>query len=431
MLRPSRLVLAIGLLAAVILLPAGQHCVAAQGAHPKAAESTGHVAAVPEGEHAAEDSANPMKAEPTLAIWTLVVFLGLLAVLTKFAWKPLMHALHEREKHLEHVLARDRTGPQRERDALERAPQADGPRRRRGARPAREGAARRTVDRRKHRQGSPDRGRVGQAAGRPATSARARDQALAEIWQKTADMAVSVAGRVLSKELTDDDHRRLLTSAIARAARGPRGQRARRKSLMTDAKGGRAPRASGRRRRFGRGRAPLRRSPRSTRPSTRGPSTQVLDELDELERDVLEAQPAVRPDPGVATGFLGRERPHPGRLARKPRLEPAAAVSAGAQSPRAARIPGPRLHGRHAPSGTDATADSRPGSLGCSPGRGPVASPSRPARPHDRGDADPGCFDRPEFDRRPGGPGRRHPLRRVGEEPARTASPTTDRRKDA
>ncbi len=44
--------------------------------------------------------------------------------------------------------------------------------------------------------------------------ASARDQALAEIWQKTADMAVSVAGRVLAKQLSTDDHRRLLDAAI-------------------------------------------------------------------------------------------------------------------------------------------------------------------------------------------------------------------------
>ena len=45
------------------------------------------------------------KAEPTLAIWTLVVFLAACwRFSTKFAWKPLLHALHEREKHLEHVL---------------------------------------------------------------------------------------------------------------------------------------------------------------------------------------------------------------------------------------------------------------------------------------------------------------------------------------
>ena len=56
------------------------------------------------GGHPAEESANPLKPEPTLAIWTLAVFVLLMTVLGKFAWKPLIHALHEREKHLEHVL---------------------------------------------------------------------------------------------------------------------------------------------------------------------------------------------------------------------------------------------------------------------------------------------------------------------------------------
>ncbi len=44
--------------------------------------------------------------------------------------------------------------------------------------------------------------------------ASARDQALADIWQKTADMAVMTAGRVLATELSPDDHRRLLDAAI-------------------------------------------------------------------------------------------------------------------------------------------------------------------------------------------------------------------------
>ena len=65
--------------------------------------------------------------------------------------------------------------------------------------------------------------------------ASARDQALAEIWEKTADMAVAVAGKVLSKELTDAEHRRLLDVAIkelpAKAtANGHGGQ-----AVMTDA----------------------------------------------------------------------------------------------------------------------------------------------------------------------------------------------------
>jgi F-type H+-transporting ATPase subunit b len=52
--------------------------------------------------------------------------------------------------------------------------------------------------------------------------AQARDQALAEIWEKTADMAVSVAGTVLSKQLSESEHRRLLDAAIAELPAAPR-----------------------------------------------------------------------------------------------------------------------------------------------------------------------------------------------------------------
>ena len=47
---------------------------------------------------------------PGLIVWTIVTFTTLLLVLRKFAWKPLLDALHKREEHV--------------RDSLERAEQA-------------------------------------------------------------------------------------------------------------------------------------------------------------------------------------------------------------------------------------------------------------------------------------------------------------------
>ena len=111
MLCSRRAAPAVGVLAAAILLLSGPHQLAAQEPRTKtaevhpAAEARGHPGtAAARAEHPPEEPVDPMKPEPTLAIWTLVVFVGLLAILTRFAWKPLMHALHEREKHLEHVL---------------------------------------------------------------------------------------------------------------------------------------------------------------------------------------------------------------------------------------------------------------------------------------------------------------------------------------
>jgi F-type H+-transporting ATPase subunit b len=228
MLRSSRLAPAIGVLAAAIgLLLVGQRAGSAQEAHPKAepghaktAEAVGHAAPGGTTEHPAEEPVNPMKAEPTLAIWSLVVFLVLLTVLTKFAWKPLMHALHEREKHLEHVLHEtERARNESEMLLSEHRKQM--------TRAADE--VRSLLE--KARQDAQVTGEnIVKAAQTEAESAKqrahrdigaARDQALAEIWQKTADMAVSVAGRVLSKELTDSDHRRLLDSAMAELPAAP------------------------------------------------------------------------------------------------------------------------------------------------------------------------------------------------------------------
>jgi F-type H+-transporting ATPase subunit b len=212
--RPSRLAIGIGFFALLLVLHG--HPLAAQEPHPKPAEAApGHApaAAVEKAEHGSVEAPNPMKVEPALVIWSLLVFVLLLTVLTKFAWKPLIHALHEREKHLEHVLheterARNESEGLLSEHRKQMAQAADEVR---GLlEKARQDAQRTGEQIVKRAQTEADAAK--QRAQRDIGAAR--DQALAEIWQKTADMAVSVAGRVLSKELTDADHRRLLDVAI-------------------------------------------------------------------------------------------------------------------------------------------------------------------------------------------------------------------------
>ena len=65
----------------------------------------------------------------------------------------------------------------------------------------------------------------------------------------------------------------------------------------------------------------------------------VLDELDRARARRPEAVPAVRPDPGLSTGFRRpRKTGSCSTLFDEPGLEPGLAVPAGAQSPRAARL---------------------------------------------------------------------------------------------
>ena len=181
----------------------------------------GHAVVEPaHGEHLSSEAPDPMKAEPGLAIWSLAVFLGLLAVLGRYAWKPLLHALHERERHLEHVLTEtERVRNESEKHLAEYRKQM-----------ARAADEVRALLEKARQDGQATGEQIVKQAQSEAESARqraqrdigaARDQALAEIWQKTADMAVLVAGRVLSKELSEGDHRRLLDVAIQEIPAAP------------------------------------------------------------------------------------------------------------------------------------------------------------------------------------------------------------------
>jgi F-type H+-transporting ATPase subunit b len=227
--------LALGLV--LVAVPAALESAAAQ----ETKAETGQSATETQKAHAAAPDAgaahggvvgepNILEMQPSLAIWTVVVFLGLLLVLRRFAWKPLLTALHDREEHLEHcLLETERARNESEQLLLEH-------RRRLAA--AEEQVRALIEDARKHAQAAADdimkKAQEETEASKQRAQreiATARDQALSEIWAKTSDLAVSVAGRVLAKSLTEDDHRRLLETAIGelpavRAASGQGGHAA-------------------------------------------------------------------------------------------------------------------------------------------------------------------------------------------------------------
>jgi F-type H+-transporting ATPase subunit b len=104
MLSRSKLSVGIGIVAVILATIAVDRRSAGQEAHQPAGGAHAEAKAGG-GEHAsAPETVNPLKVEPALAFWTLVVFILLMVVLGRFAWKPLLAALHERERHLEHVL---------------------------------------------------------------------------------------------------------------------------------------------------------------------------------------------------------------------------------------------------------------------------------------------------------------------------------------
>ncbi len=228
---PRQLIPALGLLALVLTLGAPARLAFAADPPAKGeAEVTGHdLAAAAERDAGAESSSHGASAQPdilepqpSLAIWTVVVFLGLLFVLGKYAWKPLIEALHKREEHLEHVLL-DTEKARNESERLlaeHRRQMAEAEDRARAlleeARSQAQKSAEEIVNKaRAEAEAEHNRARR--------DIETARDSALTEIWSKTADLAVSVAGKVLTKNLTEADHRQFIESAINELPSAPVG----------------------------------------------------------------------------------------------------------------------------------------------------------------------------------------------------------------
>ncbi len=149
-----------------------------------------------------------------LMFWTLVIFLVLMFVLTRFAFKPLTAAVEAREKALE--------------DAIE------------AARRDREEAAALLVEHRQLlKQGHEDAQRFvveGRAAGEKVREevvaqahreqqqmlerarteiASERDRAIAELHREAINLAVLGAGKVIEKNLDNDTNRKLVDSFLA------------------------------------------------------------------------------------------------------------------------------------------------------------------------------------------------------------------------
>ncbi len=219
-------VLAFGLFALTLFATSARFASAedhkAQAEHaPAAAAGAEHAPAAHDapaahggGEHAAAAQPNILEPQVPLAIWTVVVFVVLLTILGKFAWKPLLKALHDREEHMEHCLHEaERARNEAERLLAENQKNL-----------AKTAETVRALLEEAKRNAEVTANTIVQKAQADAEASRdraereigvARDQALSDIYSKTADLAVAVAGKVLAKSLTDADQRRLADTAMA------------------------------------------------------------------------------------------------------------------------------------------------------------------------------------------------------------------------
>lgn len=149
-----------------------------------------------------------------LGVWTLVVFLLLLLIMSRFAWRPMLEGLRKREESIrtameEAKLARAET----ERIHVELQAERD-----RGAREIARmmDEARRNAE----RLITEERTKLTQEIQRERDRLRheidtAKDQVILETLQQTARLATQVATRAVRRVLTEEDQRRLQEEAIA------------------------------------------------------------------------------------------------------------------------------------------------------------------------------------------------------------------------
>lgn len=163
--------------------------------------------------NASKSIASPDELKADAAIATLFIFLLLLAILTKFAWKPIAHGLEARERGIEEKIEQARLAAERATQQLKEyearlaaatveAQQIVG-QARKDAETAKESIL-------SEAQALSQREREKAVADIFA----AKNQALREIAEKSVDTAIGLARNIIRREVRPDDHTQLIQDAL-------------------------------------------------------------------------------------------------------------------------------------------------------------------------------------------------------------------------
>jgi F-type H+-transporting ATPase subunit b len=171
-------------------------------------------------EHAPEGAGlSPFAGNLGNAIWTLVIFLLVLTILGKFAWGPVLSLLQEREQFIHKSLAdakRDRE--EAEARLKEYAARVQGARAEAAAivEEARKDAERLRDDLKQRARTEADS--MVQNAERQISLQTQR--AIQEIRREAVDLSVSIASKIIQRNLTKEDNQKLIDDAIRQVGSG-------------------------------------------------------------------------------------------------------------------------------------------------------------------------------------------------------------------
>jgi len=183
-----------------------------------AGESTGHDTGHHDPYDLSHQNSTSKLEDPTefksdLAIWTVVVFLCLLGLLLKFAWRPVLEGLQKREQSIAAMIDEAKQSADR---AAEQLRQYEA-----RLAVASEEAQKMLAQARRDAVGVKDQ--IVAEAHAAATREReravadienAKNNALQEITQKSVDLAVLLAGRIVRRQLSPEDQARLIREAV-------------------------------------------------------------------------------------------------------------------------------------------------------------------------------------------------------------------------
>lgn len=180
---------------------------------PADAEHPKQGASAPKDKDPHDEQDNFFKGIVDLSIWTIVVFLVLLFVLGKFAWPMMVEGLDKRERAVASALEKARevqADAERLKTELDQKfKQANDEIRalhEESRRAAQQNAEEILSKARADIQA--DRERMNRDVETKA------DQALQEMWAKVSQVATLVSSKVIRRQLSEDDHRRLVDEAL-------------------------------------------------------------------------------------------------------------------------------------------------------------------------------------------------------------------------
>lgn len=167
-------------------------------------------------DHAAKP---PLQFQVDTLLFSLLIFVGLLLVLFKFAWKPIMQGLEAREKRISDDIDDARRANEEAQASLKQYEEK--------LAAAADEASAVLAQAKKDAQEAKDR--IIAEANDEAQRARdraladikaAKDAAVRELAEKSVDSAVSLAGSIVGRSLDKNDHSQLIEKSIERFGSG-------------------------------------------------------------------------------------------------------------------------------------------------------------------------------------------------------------------